>query len=120
MKNNTLSNNLEKLERLSEMKTINTGFEEIEISIPRCILEQAEELLYELDIQPEIVVYYNDNSISLQYEKDDDDNYILDFTIERNGAITVYTNYDPIEDLSYEEIDLDIDKINEIIAKFYK
>ena len=119
MKNNTLSNNLEKLERLSEIKTITTGFGEIEVSIPRCILEQAEDLLYELDVQPEIVVCYNDNNIFLQYERDDDES-VLEFTLERNGAITVYTNYVPIEDLSYEEIDLDIDKINEIIAKFYK
>ena len=112
MKNNTLSNNLEKLERISEIKTITTGFGEIEV-------EQAEDLLYELDVQPEIVVCYNDNNIFLQYERDDDES-VLEFTLERNGAITVYTNYDPIEDLSYEEIDLDIDKINEIIAKFYK
>ncbi len=118
MKNNTLSNNLEVLEKLSEVQTITTGFGEIEVSIPRCILEQAEELLYELDVQPEIVVCYNDNNIFLQYERDDE--CILEFTIERNGVISVYTNYDPIEDLSYEEIDLDIDKINEIIAKFYK
>ena len=65
MKNNTLSNNLEKLERISEIKTITTGFGEIEVSIPRCILEQAEDLLYELDVQPEIVVCYNDNNIFL-------------------------------------------------------
>ena len=119
MKNNTLSNNLEKLERLSEMKTINTGFEEIELSIPRCILEQAEDLLYELDVQPEIVVCYSENNIFLQYERDNDES-VLEFTIERSGVMSVYTNYEPIEDLSYEEIDLDIDKINEIIAKFYK
>lgn len=120
MKNNTLSNNLEMLEKISIVQTITTGLGEFEFSVPRCILEQIEELLYELDVQPEIVPQYSENNIFLQYEKDDDDNYILDFTIERNGAITVYTNYDPIEDLSYEEIDLDIDKINEIIAKFYK
>lgn len=52
--------------------------------------------------------------------RDDDDESVLEFTIERNGTMSVYTNYEPIEDLSYEEIDLDIDKINEIIAKFYK
>lgn len=119
MKNNTLSNNLEMLEKLSEVQTITTGLGEFEFSVPRCILEQIEELLYELDVQPEIVPQYSENNIFLQYERDDDES-VLEFTIERNGAITVYTNYDPIEDLSYEEIDLDIDKINEIIAKFYK
>ena len=67
----------------------------------------------------EIVPQYSENNIFLQYERDDDES-VLEFTIERNGTISVYTNYEPIEDLSYEEIDLDIDKINEIIAKFYK
>lgn len=119
MKNNTLSNNLEVLEKLSEVQTITTGFGEFEFSVPRCVLEQIEDLLYQLDVQPEIVPCYNDSSVFLQYERDDDES-ILEFTIARNEAISVYTNYDPIEDLSYEEIDLDIDKINEIISKFYK
>ena len=119
MKNNTLSNNLEVLEKLSEVQTITTGFGEFEFSVPRCVLEQIEDLLYQLDVQPEIVPCYNDSSVFLQYERDDDES-ILEFTIARNEAISVYTNYEPIEDLSYEEIDLDIDKINEIIAKFYK
>lgn len=118
MKNNTLSSNLEMLEKLSEAQTITTGFGEFEFSVPRCILEQTEELLYELDVQPEIVPQYSENNIFLQYERDDES--VLEFTIERNGVISVYTNYEPIEDLSYEEIDLDIDKINEIISKFYK
>ena len=119
MKNNTLSSNLEMLEKLSEAQTITTGFGEFEFSVPRCILEQTEELLYELDAQPEIVPQYSENNIFLQYERDDDES-VLEFTIERNGVISVYTNYEPIEDLSYEEIDLDIDKINEIVSKFYK
>ena len=119
MKNNTLSNNLEMLEKISIVQTITTGLGEFEFSVPRCILEQIEELLYELDVQPEIVPQYSENNIFLQYEKDDDES-VLEFTIERNGTMSVYTNYEPIEDLSYEEIDLDIDKINEIIAKFYK
>lgn len=119
MKNNTLSNNLEMLEKISIVQTITTGLGEFEFSVPRCILEQIEELLYELDVQPEIVPQYSENNIFLQYERDDDES-VLEFTIERNGTMSVYTNYDPIEDLSYEEIDLDIDKINEIIAKFYK
>lgn len=119
MKNNTLSNNLEMLEKISIVQTITTGLGEFEFSVPRCILEQIEELLYQLDVQPEIVPQYSENNIFLQYERDDDES-VLEFTIERNGTISVYTNYEPIEDLSYEEIDLDIDKINEIIAKFYK
>lgn len=119
MKNNTLSNNLEMLEKISVVQTITTGLGEFEFSVPRCILEQIEELLYKLDVQPEIVPQYSENNIFLQYERDDDES-VLEFTIERNGTMSVYTNYDPIEDLSYEEIDLDIDKINEIIAKFYK
>lgn len=119
MKNNTLSNNLEMLEKISIVQTITTGLGEFEFSVPRCILEQIEDLLYELDVQPEIVPQYSENNIFLQYERDDDES-VLEFTIERNGTMSVYTNYDPIEDLSYEEIDLDIDKINEIIAKFYK
>lgn len=119
MKNNTLSNNLEMLEKISIVQTITTGLGEFEFSVPRCILEQIEELLYELDVQPEIVPQYSENNIFLQYERDDDES-VLEFTIERNGTMSVYTNYEPIEDLSYEEIDLDIDKINEIIAKFYK
>lgn len=119
MKNNTLSNNLEMLEKISIVQTITTGLGEFEFSVPRCILEQIEELLYELDVQPEIVPQYSENNIFLQYERDDDES-VLEFTIEHNGTMSVYTNYEPIEDLSYEEIDLDIDKINEIIAKFYK
>lgn len=119
MKNNTLSNNLEMLEKISIVQTITTGLGEFEFSVPRCILEQIEELLYELDVQPEIVPQYSENNIFLQYERDDDES-VLEFTIERNGTMSVYTNYEPIEDLSYEEIDLDVDKINEIIAKFYK
>lgn len=119
MKNNTLSNNLEMLEKISIVQTITTGLGEFEFSVPRCILEQIEELLYELDVQPEIVPQYSENNIFLQYERDNDES-VLEFTIERNGVMSVYTNYEPIEDLSYEEIDLDIDKINEIIAKFYK
>lgn len=119
MKNNTLSNNLEMLEKISIVQTITTGLGEFEFSVPRCILEQIEDLLYELDVQPEIVPQYSENNIFLQYERDNDES-VLEFTIERNGVMSVYTNYEPIEDLSYEEIDLDIDKINEIIAKFYK
>lgn len=119
MKNNTLSNNLEMLEKISIVQTITTGLGEFKFSVPRCILEQIEELLYELDVQPEIVPQYSENNIFLQYERDNDES-VLEFTIERNGVMSVYTNYEPIEDLSYEEIDLDIDKINEIIAKFYK
>lgn len=119
MKNNTLSNNLEMLEKISIVQTITTGLGEFEFSVPRCILEQIEELLYELDVQPEIVPQYSENNIFLQYERDDDES-VLEFIIERSGVMSVYTNYEPIEDLSYEEIDLDIDKINEIIAKFYK
>lgn len=119
MKNNTLTDNLEILEKLSATQTITTAFGEFEFSVPRRILEQTEGLLYELDIQPEIIVQYMENNIFLQYEREDDES-VLEFTIERNGTISVYTNYEPIEDLSYEEIDLDIDKINEIISKFYK
>lgn len=119
MKNNTLSNNLEMLEKISIVQTITTGLGEFEFSVPRCILEQIEDLLYELDVQPEIVPQYSENNIFLQYERDDDES-VLEFTIERSGVMSVYTNYDPLEELSYDEIDLDIDKINEIIAKFYK
>lgn len=119
MKNNTLTDNLEMLEKLSVTQTVITAFGEFEFSVPRRILEQTEELLYELDVQPEIVAQYMENNIFLQYEREDDES-VLEFTIEHNGAISVYTNYEPIEDLSYEEIDLDIDKINEIVSKFYK
>lgn len=118
MKNNTLSNNLEILERLSSVQTITTMFGEFEFSVPKYILEQIESLLYELDIQPEIIPTYYDNNIILQYERDDET--VLEFTIESNGVMSVYTNYEPIMELSYEEIDIDIDKINEIVSKFYK
>lgn len=119
MKNNTLSDNLELLERLSNVQTIITIFGEFEFSVPKYILEQIEGLLYELDIQPEIIPTYYDNNIILQYERDDEET-ILEFTIEDHGVMSVYTNYEPIMELSYEEIDIDINRINEIISKFYK
>ena len=119
MKNNTLSNNLEMLEKLSEVQTITSMLGTFEFSVPRYVLEQVEELLYELDVQPEIIPQYDDDNIFLQYERDDEET-VLEFTIEDHGVMSVYTNYEPIMELSYEEIDLDIDKINEIVSKFYK
>ena len=111
--NNTVEENLKKIHDISQLKDDWNG--NGVSAFKDTLIEKIKYLVLHLDIQPEIFPTACD-SIQFEYEKENGE--YLEFELFDN-RLKVFTMDSDGNDYSYN-IDTDINKINEVINKFYK
>ena len=111
--NNIIKENLEKIQDISELKDDWNG--NGASAVKDTLIQKMKYLVLRLNIQPEIFPTAR-GSIQFEYEKETGE--YLEFELF-DTRLKVFTMDSDGNDYSYD-MDTDIDKINEVINKFYK